>query len=46
MVSKCIRIASLVTLNYKSFLGEVPQTPLTSPPLVLYLPRPRAVGTR
>ena len=49
MVSKCNKIASLVILNYKIFLGEVPQNPLTrgggsQPPLVL-LP-PRAVGTR
>ena len=29
MVSKCNRIASLVILNYKIFLGEVPRTPLT-----------------
>ena len=44
MVSKCNRIASLVILNYKIFLGEVPQTPLTrggggvQPPLVLLVP--------
>ena len=42
MVSKCNRIASLVILDYKIFLGEVPQTPLTrggiNPPLVLSPP--------
>ena len=32
MVSQCNRIASLVILNYKIFLGEVPQTPLSYPP--------------
>ena len=36
MVSKCNRIASLVILNYKIFLGEVPQ----NPPLVLHPPPP------
>ena len=51
MVSKCNRIASLVILNYKIFLGEVPQNPLTrggqppvregvNPPLVLSPPPP------
>ena len=46
MVSKYNRIASLVILNYKIFLGEVPQTPLTrggggvNPPLVLSPPSP------
>ena len=47
MVSKCNRIASLVILNYKIFLGEVPQTPLTTggqPPLSSS--PPRTVGTR
>ena len=29
MVSKCNRIASLVILNYKIYLVEAPQTPLT-----------------
>ena len=47
MVSKCNRIASLVILNYKIFLGEVPQTPLTrggSTHLSSF--PPRVVGTR
>ena len=43
MVIKCNRIASLVILNYKIFLGEVPQTPLTrggSTPLSFSSPPP------
>ena len=40
MVSKCNRIASLVILNYKIFLGEVPKTP----PLVLPPLMPSALG--
>ena len=49
MVSKCNRIASLVILIYKIFLGEFPQTPLTREginSLLVPPPQPRAVGTR
>ena len=54
MVSKCNRIASLVILNYKIFLGAVPNPPPPPPPPLREggqppsrsLPPPHAVSAR